>query len=390
MLYFRIDFYGIIAMVERYLPVVEGLGDPHRLARFLFETGYAHVFSAQQAIGKPMLERSLAIGKETDDREIIGYASLGLMWHYQTWENPTPQTRSLVVELSETAAAIGRELNDVWLTSKAMLGLALYFNLLGQPGESRRRAMRLIEHSRTTNDPRPRAMGLWARAFTNAIYFNFGEAISNAEESIAVGLCPIDRTCALAARGMAQVMLGQTGAALRDLGEMHTRCTEGGLALVLCNSEFPFGVARVVNGDIAGGVRWIEEWRRRFAEWGFYCGSAFYDLYVGEVYLQMAIGRDKPPPAVMLRNFWLLLRTLPFAAAKARRHLQDAAGFFHDHDMPALEAWCLMDLGRLHAAKNRSTNARACLERARPLAEAAEEPALSERIEVCLAELSAT
>ena len=171
---------------------------------------------------------------------------------------------------------------------------------------------------------------------------------------------------------------------------MHTRCTEGGLLLALTVSEFAHGVAQVVNGDIAGGVRWIEEWRERFAAWGYYCGPALYDLYIGELYLQMAIGKDKPPLGIMLHNFWFLLRTLPFAASKARRHLERAGAFFTDHDMPALEAWCLLDLGRLHAAKKRMADARACLERARPLAEAAEEPALSERIDRCLLELSAT
>ena len=380
-LYFSIDFYGIIAMVERYQPVVEGLGDPHRLARFLFETGYAHVFSAQQAIGKPMLERALSIGEQTGDAEIIGYASMGLMWHYQTWEQPSPETRRRVEDLSRTAAAIGIEIHDVWLTSKALLGVAIYFSVLGRPGECRRRAMRLIAHSRTTNDPRPRAMGLWMLAINNAIYFNYEEAIENADEAIAIGLNPVDRTAALGGRGMARTMLGQVEAALRDLGEFHTRCTEGGLLVALTVGEFAYGVARVLSGDMAGGVRWIEEWRAWYAAWGFFNGAAFYDLYLGEIYLQMAIGKDKPPGAVMRRNFWFLLRTLPFAAGKARRHLEAAAGFFGENDMPALEAWSLMDLGRLHAAKKRPADARRCLERARPLAEAGEEPALIDRID---------
>ena len=77
-LYFTIEFYDIIAMVERYLPVVEQLGDRKRLARFLFETGYAHVFSARHDIGKPMLERALAIGEDRDHRLCLHGADVAL------------------------------------------------------------------------------------------------------------------------------------------------------------------------------------------------------------------------------------------------------------------------------------------------------------------------
>lgn len=124
-LYFSISFYDIIAMVERYLPIVERLGDPKRLARFLFETGYAHVFSAQHATGKPMLERALAIGEEIGDEEIVGYVSMGLVWHHMAWEPPTPENRKKLLELSDTGTRVGEARKDVWLASKSLLGPAI-------------------------------------------------------------------------------------------------------------------------------------------------------------------------------------------------------------------------------------------------------------------------
>lgn len=145
----------------------------------------------------------------------------------------------------------------------------------------------------------------------------------------------------------------------------------------------------VLNGDIAAGVRSIEDSAREFASWGDIGGPAMADLFLGEIYLEMATGKDKPPPAVMRRNLWFLLRTLPFAAAKARRHLEAAARFYRDYDMPALQAWALIDLGRLHAAKKRADDARACLDEALPLAQSSEEPALVERIDAALAALPA-
>ena len=57
--------------------------------------------------------------------------------------------------------------------------------------------------------------------------------------------------------------------------------------------------------------------------------------------------------------------------------------------MPALLAWALTDLGRLHAAKKRRDQARACLDEARSVAEAIEEPVMVERIDKVLATLNA-
>ena len=60
-LYFQFDFGALIALVKPYLERVEALGDTSRLARFLFETGYAHVFGCQAKIGREFLDRARAL-----------------------------------------------------------------------------------------------------------------------------------------------------------------------------------------------------------------------------------------------------------------------------------------------------------------------------------------
>ena len=119
--YFTIDFGSLIAMVEKYLPRIEALGDQRRLSRFLFETGYAHVFGARQDIGRPLLERALEIGQEIDDEVAIAYTKMGLMWHYIYWEPASVARRETVNRLGEEAIEVGLRIGDVWLTSKAMV-----------------------------------------------------------------------------------------------------------------------------------------------------------------------------------------------------------------------------------------------------------------------------
>ena len=61
-LYFQFKFYALIDLVEPYLDRVEALGDNRRLSRFLFETGYAHVFACKVETGRQFLNRARAGG----------------------------------------------------------------------------------------------------------------------------------------------------------------------------------------------------------------------------------------------------------------------------------------------------------------------------------------
>lgn len=88
-----------------------------------------------------------------------------------------------------------------------------------------------MDLGRTTNDPRPRMMGLWALSMLNAIYFNPDEAIANAEEAIAIGLSPVDRQFALAGKALALVMQGRADEGVRLLGEVNAKIGGGDLQL---------------------------------------------------------------------------------------------------------------------------------------------------------------
>ena len=167
--YFTIDFGSLIAMVEKYLPRIEALGDQRRLSRFLFETGYAHVFGARQDIGRPLLERALEIGQEIDDEVAIAYTKMGLMWHYIYWEPASVARRETVNRLGEEAIEVGRRIGDVWLTSKAMVARGNEAAMWGRPDEAVVFDLQLLELSRETGDPRPRGMGLWRLAYLTVI-----------------------------------------------------------------------------------------------------------------------------------------------------------------------------------------------------------------------------
>ena len=386
--YFRADFKSIIALVERYLPRVEALGDKKRLSRFLFETGYAHVFAARDEEGKVLLERALALGEEIEDEEAIAYANFGLMWIQSCWGQPGSDRLQTLERIGQRVFEVGTKLGDVWLTAKAIHCLAVDSLAWGRPRESRQYCLQLIELSRETGDPRPRTLGMWALGYLNAITGEYEEGVECADESLRSALSSLDRWCAQNPKGFALAMLGRTEEGLNVLGEARRQWETGGLRMTAAANEMLYGAALVLAGDMAGGVRIIEEAEGRVPGWGRQPFTrAFGHFFLGQIYLSMALGEKTPPLSVLLRNIGFLVRTMPFVAAKARRHLEASVAECRTLNAPYFIAANLCNLGLLHKAKRRPAEARICLEEAREIALPLEVTVLIDQIDAALAEL---
>jgi hypothetical protein len=94
------------------------------------------------------------------------------------------------------------------------------------------------------------------------------------------------------------------------------------------------------------------------------------DQYLGQVYLQFALGGETPSLSVVMANASFLLTTLPFAKKKARRYLQRALDGYCAIDNRAGAAQCHHDLGLLERATKKTEKARASFEQARDIASA--------------------
>ncbi len=386
-LYFQHGFFGIIELVERYLPRVEALGDKKRLSRFLFEGGYAHIFAAKAEPGRNLLDRARALGEESGDDVAVAYANLGLMWHRVFWGEPGEERRKTQRETGERVVETGKRHGDIWLASKTLLCLGLDGMAWGRPGEARADLLRLLALSRETNDPRPRSMGLWAMAALHLYEGDFEAAIESADESRRVCLSPVDRFAARCYRACALVLMGRIEEGLATLTSVVMRAEERGMVFNMAVPRMIIGVRTVIAGEMARGVRVIEDTAARFTAMGQTIIHPAGDDFLGRVYLQMAIGGETPPLSVMLRNFWFLLRTLPAVKKKARRCIESAAAQHRAFDMPSSLAHNLYSLGLLDKAKKRPAEARARFEEAREIADSVEAAALVRQIDAALADL---
>ncbi|HSH07484.1 MAG TPA: AAA family ATPase, partial [Burkholderiales bacterium] len=320
-LYYKAAFNELITLIERQLPLAERLGDRARLGRFLFELGYAHCFNANPETGKPLLERALALAEADGDERLVAYVLMGLLWEHTYWEPPTPETRAAHRTMAERAEAIGRRLHDHWVTVKVIAALAIDALLFGRPAQTRREALRLIEYSRETGDPRGRSMGHYCLAWADGFSFDFASAIDNADESIRIGLSPIDRLTAQAAKAWAQVLAEQAEAALPTLEALTASLEHDGFGQMRYTTDIALGVAQVATGGWTQGVRTLEQRLASVEARGArqLCAIGHYTL--GEVYARMALREGKAGWQEISHNLGFTLTALPRATARARRHL---------------------------------------------------------------------
>jgi len=369
-LYYKAAFNELIALIERHLPLVERLGDRARLGRFLFELGYAHCFNANPEVGKPLLERALALAEADGDERLVAYVLMGLMWEHIYWEPPTPATRAAQRSMAERAEAIGRRLDDHWVTVKVISALAIDDLVFGRPAGTRREALRLIEYSRATGDPRGRSMGHYCLAWADGFSFDTASAIENADESMRIGLSPIDRIVAQAAKSWALVLAERPQEALPLLEAITAQLERDGFGEMRYTTDFGLGVAQVATGAWTEGVRTLEQRLAAAEARGarHFCAIGHYAL--GEVYVRMALREGKAGWSEISRNLGFTLTTLPRATARARRHLAQAIALAREIDIPSSLASALLSLGRLEARKSGAARARPLLDEARAIAAA--------------------
>ena len=382
--YYRKDFKSLIDLLERYRTRVEALGDQRRLSLLLFWLGFALLSSDRLDTARALLERSLALGEALGDEECVGYASMGLVWFYDWVQRGQP--RDIVDRLANRGFEIAKRRGDVYLACKCLAGLALYKQRCGRPLEARDLASRVLELGRSARDPRTIAMGLNLWAGQNFAEERYEEALQNAEEAFRLSPDPLDRLIARGLKGGILAMMGRPQEGL----EIYAQVREESLADFGWAARLfePYhAMVMVLAGKMAAGVRWIEDCIRRFAESGNETDPAFGHLILGEIYLQMVLGEKKPPLKTLLRNLGFVLRTLPLAARKAERHLQEAVRRAQEVGMPLHLARGLLDLGLLCQAKRRPAEARRYLEEARQIADPLALVPLSKRIRQALAAL---
>jgi class 3 adenylate cyclase/tetratricopeptide (TPR) repeat protein len=369
---YRADFKGMTRLLEHYLPRMETLGDKRRLSLFLTWLADSHVFAGRGEKAKPLVERALALAEESGDPECIGHAARVLAWLYSYWIPDSAQSEAMIERYYEHALECAEKTNDIVIFLQVTLAMAVHLFMRGRFTRSRFYCCKLMELGRRFRDNRFLSHAQWALGFINLNEERYEEALENAEQALQLSPDLLDDLCAKAVKAGALGCTGKISEGFALLSTVRHDILEHEFVLLLAGVDMGYGSSLALAGRISEGVKHLKDAIRYWRSLGNYTEPVWGHEYLGEIYLQLALGTYRPPFGVILTNIWFLLKNLPVAHHAAHQHFEEVARSARAYEMPGYLAKALYNLGLLSRAKKDFRKARSFFEEALQVAEISE------------------
>jgi tetratricopeptide (TPR) repeat protein len=306
----------IIAVTERHWGRIRRLGvDPkvviignQRVVAFWYNLRYQEAIAAQQ--------ETSGVANSLSDARSKAYALTAEMVVFPLVA--AKPRRDWEILKQEAIKALFHTTDD-FIQNRMRFFIGFEESRQGRLIQARRSARELMELGRQRNDPRSTGNGLILLIWIALASESNVEALEYSEQAAAVAVAPVDRDVALAGKGAALVLMRRLEEGLPLVKQQTDRLAADGGLYVFNISDPIVGVAKVLSGNVAEGIKSIEqailrrehEGIRHFADW--------YRLILGEVYLQALIGKDKPPLAVLFKNLPILLTIRLTASSRIQK-----------------------------------------------------------------------
>ena len=314
-LYMSAQFKVLIAVLERYLPRIDRLGDDQRVVLVREQYVFAlYSYARYREAAAAQRETSPIAGRLGDSRS-KAYALAGEMMT-STVLAPKP--------LHEFEALKRQAITDASETTDAYLQIWIRWIVgweeisRGRINKARDLARELMQIGRLVEDPRSTGLGLWLLGSIAIVSDSYAEALEYSEQAFAVVVTQYDRLAALAGRTIALTMLRRTEEASPHLQELRRRCLANGFHYPLLGSDPAGGVCKVLQGNISGGIQDIEAAILRRKEEGYRAAADWYGGFLCEVYLQIIARNEKLPFPILLKNFPVILKVLLTGPSRIR------------------------------------------------------------------------
>ena len=376
-----------IAVVERHMTRLYALNDLPQTVIALSNYAWNLVLALRwREMGKHV-EHCLAMAERLDDDRCKAYARAN--WLY---------AKCLVGEFSREEAdrqiALARaesgRVDDGNLDYRVLFACAWDCFMRGLTDRGREIGREVQERGRRNGDPRLLSGGLWMIAWFDLVEERYDEMFAHADEALRTAITPADREFGELLTAMALGFRGQIAESVDRLWGVRERCCNAGWTYITSATDMPLGIAMALQGDMAGGVRYLERLIEHNKEIGFVVGTDMARFLIAELYIMILQSKELPPFAVIRKNLRFLVATKIAGWNKALGLLLAT----RDNPMFAENSYWRArteaDLGILYLMKKRYAEANDCLRRAHPMATQIQHAALLAKIDGALAHLPAS
>ncbi len=381
------EFGRTVDLFEKQRKHLSRVTEDPRYPRILGLVGVAYCQDMQFDLAKQKLDDAIEIGEKLNDRDAMTHSYLGLM----------------VIECSRPRKGSFERNQDMAKRINALLGdedqpyYRTYCNFYANWSNSIRgdidKALELghtlIDLGKRSNFSGAVGWGAICVAFNEAYSENFDTAIEYASIGADAAGGLVDQLVCLGLKGLSMILAGDVeggGKILNDIFERRKELDFRGVENIV---DGPIGMAKVLDGDLGGGVQWIENAIDRAVASGNTHGAAMSHISLGTIYLQLATSNERPDLATLSKNFWFLAKSVPFAKSKAIAHFEEAIELGREADMFGVMAQALHGKSMALKAARKSDLARETLLEAKDAISNIRWSMMQKRIEEALADTHA-
>ncbi len=334
--YYRGDFKGLNDLLTAHESLAESLDDKTRLGMFYAWRGFALSCRGEHKDAYPYLCKGLEIGKEIEDKAVIGYACSWLVWTCASIGRLDE-----AVSCGERGQEIARLLeSDHYLYFKSLGGLSFAYYLRGDIKRTFEAGKALLEYGQRYSNNRSLFLGHIAMGLSHTAAGDLTAVLERAKTAIAVSVDPfysiggrlLLALCYVGGNRMheAEDLVRQ----ILDFSDKFGCGVWGTPALVI------LGVIEIAKGQMKEGLKTIEGAQQLILKSGDKWWLIQSEQILGKIYLQM------------------------FEREKAESHFDKALEISKEIGARGYEGETYFDLGLLHRAKGRVDQARECISRA--------------------------
>jgi class 3 adenylate cyclase len=382
-LFLKTDLPELMLLANRYLPMLEAMGDTTQLASALFFLSHAQCIGCDFRVAAVTARRALEVAERIGDAKAVGRARTALLFCVSAFaETPLDLAQKEARETLADAERAGDGYNINW----AYWNIAWDYLTRGLMQEAEQWAWRLVSSGRERNDGRALGLAYWTLAWIDVCNGRYDSAILNADECLRAAVTPWDEVIGAIAKATAK-LFNRDVQGLTRIQELRRWASEHGTKYADVAMEGALAVGLVLSGRVSEGIKFLESAIAARDADGFRSVAAWNRITLAEIYLEILTARERPPMRIIVKNLWTFLASMLFGARRAEELLEKAAAHEQLHERGALRARINMDLGLLYKLKRQPGRARTFLEMARVPAELQGAASLVGKIDAALAEL---
>jgi tetratricopeptide (TPR) repeat protein len=176
---------------------------------------------------------------------------------------------------------------------------------------------------------------------------DYPSAIECFQKSIKAALEPVFTFTAKLMLGISYVASGQHQQAEHVLHEIELFNERYGYGFVGTVAKGLSGIVQITRGNLQQGVDIVENAIDFCDKSESMYRYTMLNCVLGKIFLQIVQGGEKRDIVFLSRNFWFLLKTVPFAGKKAEKHLSCALRSARKIGAMSFVAQASLELGRL-------------------------------------------